>query len=409
MNFTDWFEDVSNEKVPPSLVYYVGDIGTGKKTFVNSLVDQKGYRCININCIYDKDHSRLKKKTFVSELNHIVTNRNIEFFLTGKRDIVIIHNLHVITDKSFYDDIAALTSSVRFVTPVICILNRQYISERFLTYMTKGYRVFQHDHKSQGELLAILKEASREYGMKTLPKIFNDKMKNSNGNIYYLLTQLRYYSLTNSHRGDLNSEKDDKNIVTKCFDDLCNDDYKWSKKQEIIKSQGSLVRLLMPNHIFAGLDKDDSMTLRQKYKTAYECMNKMSKGEDVNGNNHSFYVALLQYVYPTLKVQNKTIKSMVLSNCQSTSGGVVLPRILYPHQDDQFIFILYYIIEAIEREQSRKKIKDTTPWNSWLPRLTKSSLNELQQKHFKIFDKYNISKKKINRFFLRLDGAIPDN
>ena len=57
-----WFEDVSHGKTKPSLVYYVGDVGTGKTTCVNDVIEKHNYRCININCIYDKEHGRFKKK-----------------------------------------------------------------------------------------------------------------------------------------------------------------------------------------------------------------------------------------------------------------------------------------------------------------------------------------------------------
>ena len=98
-NLEEWFHKVSKKEIKPSLVHLVGDVGVGKKTYVKNIVENCGYRCININCIYDKDHSCFKKKAFVNELSHIVTNRNIEFFLTGKRDVLVIHNLHVITEK----------------------------------------------------------------------------------------------------------------------------------------------------------------------------------------------------------------------------------------------------------------------------------------------------------------------
>ena len=104
INLEDWFCKVANNEIKPSLVHLIGDVGVGKKTDVRNIINKYGYRCININCIYDKDHSRFKKKTFVNELFHIVTNRNIEYYLTGKKDVVVIHNLHVITEKAFYDD-----------------------------------------------------------------------------------------------------------------------------------------------------------------------------------------------------------------------------------------------------------------------------------------------------------------
>ena len=89
----DWFHDVSLEKTEPTLVYYVGSTGVGKKTEVNRVIDNEDYRCININCIYDKVHSRFKKKNFVSELCHIITNKNIETEVIFLR----IYCLYIIT------------------------------------------------------------------------------------------------------------------------------------------------------------------------------------------------------------------------------------------------------------------------------------------------------------------------
>ena len=64
-NLEEWFCKVANNEIKPSLVHLIGDVGVGKKTDVRNIIQEYGYRCININCIYDKDHSRFKKKTFV--------------------------------------------------------------------------------------------------------------------------------------------------------------------------------------------------------------------------------------------------------------------------------------------------------------------------------------------------------
>ena len=40
----DWFHDVSLEKTEPTLVYYVGSTGVGKKTEVNRVIDNEDYR-----------------------------------------------------------------------------------------------------------------------------------------------------------------------------------------------------------------------------------------------------------------------------------------------------------------------------------------------------------------------------
>jgi len=405
----NWFDAVDKEIISPSLVYFVGNTGMGKKTFVNKMIEKKDYRCININCIYDKDHSRFKKKNFVSELSHIVTNKNIEFFLSGKRDVVIIHNLHVITDKAFYDELLYLKNTVNFVTPVICILNKSFISERFLSYMTKNCFVFNCVAKNELEILEILQSIAVKNKTKDIPREIIDIIPTLNGNIYAIVTQFKKYILTGNLNKNISQfNKIDKNIVSKCFQDLCNINttYNWCEKLDIIKSQGSLIRLLMPSHVFNGLDQNSKLDLNEKHKISLNCLIHLSKGERLSGSINNSYSSLLQCIYPTLKVQNPTIKTMILSNCQSTNNITHLPRILYPHPEDQFIHILNYIIQAIELEQSRKKYKDTTDWNNWLPELKKSELNELQQKYFKIFENSSITKKKINRFLLRMNGAI---
>tara|TARA_B100000614_G_scaffold55103_1_gene47822 strand:- start:10438 stop:11703 length:1266 start_codon:yes stop_codon:yes gene_type:complete len=408
----NWFVDVSLEKTEPTLVYYVGSTGVGKKTEVNRIINNEDYRCININCIYDKDHSRFKKKNFVSELCHIITNKNIEFFLSGKKDVVIIHNLHVITDKSFYDELLDLKSKVKFVTPVICILNKSYISERFLSYMTKNCYVFNCVPKTNEQIKLILDNVSRRLCGSDTPKYIIDIIPSVNGNIYAIVTQLKNYILTGHLNKNLSQfNKIDKNIVSKCFQDLCDTKgtHSWTAKLDIIKSQGSLIRLLMPSHVFAGLDACENIDFKTKHIISTNCMKNLSKGENISGTINSSYSSLLQCIYPTIKVSNPTIKNMILSNCQSTNNITNLPRLLYPHPEEQFIYILHYIIQAIELEQSRKKHKDCTNWNTWLPELSKLGLNELQQKYFKIFKNTSITKKKINRFLIRMNGAIPES
>tara|TARA_Y100000389_G_C17470276_1_gene529855 strand:+ start:3304 stop:4551 length:1248 start_codon:yes stop_codon:yes gene_type:complete len=408
-NLNDWFKDIANNKIEPSIAYFVGNTGTGKKTYINDTIGKEDYRCININCIYDKDHGRLKKKTFVSELCHIVTNKNIEFFLSGKRDIVVIHNLHVITEKSFYDDLLELKKSVKFVTPVICIINKSFISERFLSYMTKGCHVFFHKEKDYDEIKNILKIYSEKHNLSKVPQEVLDIIPSSNGNIYSVLTQLKSYIITGKLNKNVSQfNKIDKNIVSKCFQDLCDISKKhtWCHKLDIIKSQGSLIRLLMPSHVFSGLDNNSDITFNQKHEIAINCMQVLSKGERVSNISNSSYSTILQCIYPTIKVPNPTIKNMILSNCQSTSNIPNLPRLLYPHSEEQFIHVLYYIIQCVELEQTRKRVKDITNWREFLPELSKDGLNELQQKHFKMFKQFGITKKKINRFLLRSNEVV---
>ena len=164
----------------------------------------------------------------------------------------------------------------------------------------------------------------------------------------------------------------------------------------------------MPSHVFLGIDKYCDLTMSQKHSVVTQCITNLSKGENIISVQYPSYSSLLQCIHPTTKVRLTSIKSMVLTNCQSSSSISILPRILYPFSEDQFLHILFYIVECIELEQARKKTKDDSNWSTWLPELSKSTLNELQQKHFKILPQYIITKKKINRFVNRMNGTIRD-
>ena len=54
--FAQWFEDVSHGKTKPSLVYYVGDVGTGKTTCVNDVIEKHNYRCKTWKGVHEKQN-----------------------------------------------------------------------------------------------------------------------------------------------------------------------------------------------------------------------------------------------------------------------------------------------------------------------------------------------------------------
>lgn len=404
----DWLSQVALNKENPTLIHFVGSVGVGKKTCIEEITKQLNYKCIHINCLYDKDHTYFKKKNFVASLKHIVTNRNIEFLISGMKDIVIIHNLHIMHEKSFFDQLLKLKNEVKFVTPVICILNSSYISERFLTYITKECLIFKQNPKNYDELLYILKNTVKQLNMDEVPNELLKIIPDCKGNIYSLLTKTKQYAFTGNLLKNENSKSNhfDKHIVSKCFTELCSQNINLRRKHEIIKAQGSLIRLLMPNHVFQGLDITENLTFKEKLEMSIKCMNYLSKGEKLSTSNN-VYAALLQCIYPTAMINKVTVKNMVLSNYHS-SNVLCLSQILYPHPSDQYIYILKYIISAVELEQCRKKYNDETEWKKWLPYLDRKGLNELQHKYLKLFPNSNITKKKINRFLNRLIGAIPD-
>ena len=273
-NLKEWLTKVSNNEEIPTLIHFIGSVGVGKKTYIEQITKELNYKCIHINCLYDKDHTYFKKKNFVTSLKHIVTNRNIEFLISGMKDIVVIHNLHVMHEKSFFDQLLKLKKEVKFVTPVICILNSNYISERFLTYITKDCIVFKQEPKSYEELLQILTNAVKEYNIEVTPNVLIESINECKGNIYSILTKVKQYSFTHNIITNENSKSNhfDKHIVSKCFTELCSKNIHLRRKHEIIKAQGSLIRLLMPNHVFQGLDINENYSFKEKIELSIKCM-----------------------------------------------------------------------------------------------------------------------------------------
>tara|TARA_Y100000389_G_scaffold204789_1_gene259684 strand:- start:11481 stop:12725 length:1245 start_codon:yes stop_codon:yes gene_type:complete len=402
----DWFDKIDKKEITPSILFYVGEMGTGKKTKLRTITEKYNYTISNLNWLHQKNHSIIKKKNFVADLKHIVSNRNIEYFLTGSRDIVFIHNTHIINDKSLFDEILKLNTYIdEFITPVVFIINQSFVSERLLTHMTRTFYLSYHENLSKPELTNIVWNK-----VKTLnPNIYDEveKIVNDGGsNIYSLTTTSRQYAISGEYSTtQYNSKKVDKNIVLKCFEDLCSSE-KWNYKYKFVKPHESLMRLLMPNHISRGLDCQENISLSEKLDIAKKSIQSLNDSEILNCKHITNFLSLLQCIYPTQLVNTVTIKTMILSNCQSTTTNSFLEQAFHPHTNDEYSFILKYLAVSIEQEQQRVKNVDNTDWNTLIPNLSKSTLNELQQLHLKIFKEHNITKKMINRFVSRKSSII---
>ena len=408
----DWFLKIDKQEISPSILFYIGEMGTGKKTKINELIKTYDYTSSHLNWLHNKNHSIIKKKNFIQDLKHIVSNRNIEFFLSGKRDIVIIHNSHIVTDKSLFDEVSALNnnSSIVFVTPVIIIVNQSFVSERLLTHMTKSCYASYHKKLDIEVITRIVYNKLHCFNIKKIKPEVQEIIDNFDGNIFSLNTKIKQFIITNtSHSNTQITKKNDKNIVLKCFEELCNPNLKWSEKYKRIKPHESLIRLLMPNHIAKGMDNEEHKTKRDKLEIALKCIGSLLNSEKIIGKNINGFTSLLQSIHPTTLIQNVTIKTMILSNCQSTSTNSNLKRILEPHSNDQYALILKFIAKSVEYEQGRSKCYDELDWNSWLYNISKSNLNELQQTHLKIFKEHSITKKMVNRFVTRLSKVIPNS
>lgn len=414
INIETWFERIRTNKINPSILFYIGEMGSGKKTKLLELTHKFKYTISHMNWLHEKNHSSIKKKTFVQDLKHIITNRNIEFFLTGNKDIVFIHNTHIINDKGLFDEIIKMNLEYahKIVTPVIFIINQSFVSERLLSHMTKSSYICYHKNPTLEEMKKIANDIFKKHNVK-LEEENEDEIEeiiiNSNLNIYSLITQINNYIITGQFTFFPKvTKKVDKNIVLKCFEGLCSDG-KWSDKYKFIKPHESLMRLLMPNHISKGLDHEKNISMKEKLLKSETCIRSLQSSENLIGKNLPSYSSLLQCIRPTLIVPIISIKTMILSNCQSTTSSSTLGRILYPHSNEQYTIILKLIAKAIELEQSKSKQVDSIEWNKWLPGISKSHLNELQQLHLKIFKEHIITKKMVNKFVLRMSKYIPNS
>ena len=130
----DWFEhwfknktSKTNEQIH-GICHVVGKSGIGKKTRINELIDEFNISRIDVNCLHDKSHYLINKRTFVNEMKYIMTQRGIEFFIENKKKVIILHNAHVLRDKKFLDEIFQLSTLPDVVTPMLCIFNKDFTS-----------------------------------------------------------------------------------------------------------------------------------------------------------------------------------------------------------------------------------------------------------------------------------------
>lgn len=412
IDIDEWFYKIENKKISPSILFYIGEMGTGKKTKIQTLIKKYNYTVSHLNWLHNKNHSIIKKKFFIQDLKHIVSNRNIEYFLSGSKDIAIIHNSHTVTDKSLFDEVSLINNdqSINFVTPVIFIVNQSFVSERLLTHMTKTSLSAYHNILNREEVTKIVSNTLKLFKINKINPNIQKIIDNFDGNIYALLTNLKQLVITNSlDENKLQvTKRNDKNIVLKCFEELCDENKSWNNKYKNIKPHESLIRLLMPNHIAKGLDTDEFKNKKEKVEISIKCIKSLLDSERSICKHISGFNSILQSVYPTTLIQRVSIKTMILSNCQSTSTNSKLKNFLQPHSNEQYSIILKFIAKSIEVEQSRSKCQDDLVWNSWLPNISKTNLNELQQTHFKIFKEHSITKKMVNRFVTRLSKVIPN-
>ena len=79
----------------------------------------------------------MNKRTFVQELKYLMSHQGIEYFLENRKKLIIIHNMHILRDKKFLDEIFDLVDIPGVITPILCIFNKNFISERLQSHISK--------------------------------------------------------------------------------------------------------------------------------------------------------------------------------------------------------------------------------------------------------------------------------
>jgi hypothetical protein len=434
----DWFDKVFVQKtVSKSIIHAIGDSGIGKKTKIKELSKEYNVNVIDINCLHEKNHFDLKKKNFILELKSIITHKSIDFFLSGRQSIVVIHNLHIFRDKKFLEQLFELNTITNIVSPVICIFNKLLISERLISHICKKCYAIYVLPKTNWELKEILidyhKKNNFTEGLVT-EIILNETVIASNGNIHKLMILWKHYilrvgvctnyeTITNYKSddffetsdiidiktGEINyKEESTKTLICNCFETLCDKNVEYYKKIDTIKVYGSLLKLLMSTHICNGLNMTD-MSYLDRLDTSIQLMKYLSIGDSVKGVFNVNYSQILQCIIPTYVVDLTTIKSLILPSFPSTSNNQVMR--FHPHPPDQCLYISLFMIKYFsyiyENSTSKKNknneahlvLKSMKDWETLIYSLNKEYVYDISLKYFKLFPEYGISKKKINKFF----------
>lgn len=370
----------------PNMCYFIGESGIGKKTWLNECVSKLKFKQIHVNTLYNKNHHYYPKKNLISEIENIVFSRNIETFFTNIRDVVILHNMHTIIDKIFFDSfLKKFKNNKCLCTQIICIIDTGKISERFLDYIIKKCDTFQMNPKSEATLVEIFKKNAIEMKIK-YPNDFDSIVRESNGNFHFMETQLLQHTSTSMYHSSSDSIKIDKHIIENNFKFLCDKNVNLNYKLDLVRAQQSLFRLLIVRHVINGLDIDQSKTFDIKLDISIDCIQKICDADKITHPKNSTHIYMQQIIFPTTIIENPSIKGICLSNQHNEN---VISDSFKPFEKKEFLYIMmilkHCVLNSIEVDI-----------NSWIPNLTPGNFVEIQ-KHFKIFDE-PIPKRMFNEF-----------
>tara|TARA_Y100000996_G_C22546801_1_gene652163 strand:+ start:310 stop:1524 length:1215 start_codon:yes stop_codon:yes gene_type:complete len=397
--FLDWFKKPNPPSNRKAIAHLIGKSGIGKKTVVNNLLKEYNVGHININCLHNREHYSMNKRTFVQELKYLMSHQGIEYFLENRKKLIIIHNMHILRDKKFLDEIFDLVDIPGVITPILCIFNKNFISERLQSHISKKCECFFMDPLESSKLEGIIETRNKELKISLPDNILKSIIHSSDGNIHLLIMQWKDYIMSNkiNTTNAIENEDEDEsmNVIEKCFRILCNQSIHWDDKEDIIKVHGSLLKLLMSTHVCTGLD-ESKKSLKEKLKIGMDCMKHLSEGETL-GQNSKDLITFLQWFYPTYKVPIVTIKTMSLPNFPSTTNLPITRLLPYPPED--ILYIAHYYLKFFSRDTKKLGVPSDEEIKKYYPNFKKELAYELNTTHFKVFPNQDVTKKKINRFF----------
>ena len=347
--------------------------------------------------------------------------------MSGRKSVILIHNLHTFRDKAFLDQLFDLNLLKNIESPVICIFNKLLISERLISHICKKCLAIYILPNSFDELKSILIQYHKKHNFDEsilTDRFIQDSVSSCQGNIHKLFILWKYFILNYGTRHEpihdefinrdhqyqepyQEDQENSKSLICSFFDILCKKDVPFYKKIDTIKIYGSLLKLLMNTHICSGLMILD-MPHSDRLKMCIHLMKYLSMGDTIKGIFNINFSHILQCIIPTYLVNVITIKSLILPSFPSTSYNQIVR--IRPHHPDQALFISLFMIKyflcVFDYNVKKKNIQESqlllnsmNKWRTVIESFDKEFIHEINLKFFKLFPQYIISKKKSNKFF----------
>ncbi|UOG94080.1 hypothetical protein MKD35_39 [Aureococcus anophagefferens virus] len=334
MSIESFFSNIEKK-----IVFFTGRDGVGKKYKISHLAKKYNIKTIDLDPLYNKHHIHFKKKCFFDKLKEIACKKNITSFFQNQDEVIVVHNCHCF-DKAFFESLNSLS---KIHIPIICIINTSLISERFTSFITKNSKNFN---------LQMSFDFIHKFIKKLDSKISNEEaneiIKHCNGNLIRIKNIILQKRITNTiDNSNKSIIKIDKHVVSNSFKILCDPNLNWIDKNDILKSQSSLFRMLIPNHICSGLDEFKNCK-EKNIEIAINCFKKLKRSEIVESFQYS---NILRFIFPTICVQNQTIKHISMTASNSNENIRI-------ESDEHNMYLSYNLLKCFEKDLKYDKLNE---------------------------------------------------